>query len=747
MTIKKFFNSFWESRIPWWKRKKYRKVLDTTPSVSKGFSSDEPIRNHSQDVFDRWPFARQVADTIRFRQDTTGLVVGIYGVWGDGKSSVLNMLEQRLGKDNNCITIKFNPWYFNSEVALLQGLFGTLAAGIGNKFSSSDKLGKLLIGLGDLLSIASMSVGGVVRLDPGKAVKTFGSRLREKSLEEIRNRVQEILRFEKKKIVVLIDDIDRLDRAEIHTLFKTVKLSADFDYVTYILAFDDALVASALAEHYEGRGFLEKIIQVPLHLPPVDRERLSTEVFSRVEAALEAATIELSRDQATEFGRRFNQGLARGFRTPRQIQLYSNALLFALPLLKGEVHPVDQLLVEGIRVLYPSVYRLIRRNRHLLVRNEYSFMRDDGMKTEREGFLVTATEQMTTLEKKGVGYLLSELFPLLRPGGSGNDKRHFREQRICTDRYFSRFFRYAVPQHSTSDSAISAFLEELPQASEAEIDRNLVELVEKDNSLQVIERLRLHEQELNPSLAAKLIVALAKNSGLLSREALPFFYSAWEQASDLIYWLLRRIGHDDRREQARMILQKHAPLDFAAACFRLMKVQPEESEVKSLFSLEDEKSLGETLSTRIEQAAQREWLFVEFGKWAPFLMHIWISYGAQPSAKEYVENSLRQTPEKVGQYLVAFTNSVVGDRDRHAPFEREEYDRAIFYAEPTVIVAALKMAYRLGHPEGSIEFQGHPVPAKATESQVPSSEIRVAREFLRIHSRLTAENTTVPAEN
>ena len=57
------------------------------------YSSDHPIRSKREDRFNRAPFATHVADTIATRLDPSSIVIGLYGPWGDGKSSTLNLME------------------------------------------------------------------------------------------------------------------------------------------------------------------------------------------------------------------------------------------------------------------------------------------------------------------------------------------------------------------------------------------------------------------------------------------------------------------------------------------------------------------------------------------------------------------------------------------------------------------------------------------------------------------------------
>ena len=94
-----------------------------------------------------------------------------------------------------------------------------------------------------------------------------GSAMSTVSLDQLREQIGSILRQAKKRVVVLIDDIDRLDKSEIQSVFRIVKLTADFDNVSYVLAFDEEMVAASLGERYSanaaeyrtaGTKFLEK---------------------------------------------------------------------------------------------------------------------------------------------------------------------------------------------------------------------------------------------------------------------------------------------------------------------------------------------------------------------------------------------------------------------------------------------------------------------------------------------------------
>lgn len=298
---------------------------DMTESAESGheenaYLPDQPIRKKGEDRFGRGLYASRVALTIARRKDPSSIVIGLYAPWGEGKTSVLHLVEEALAEQPHVIPVWFNPWMFGVQEDLVRGLFSAIASALKRDLKrAGERAGEALQKYGRYVSaFGSLAL----KSDLGGGVADLGKELSTVSLEEERDRVTAILREEGKRMVVFMDDIDRLDKAEVQAVFKLVKLTADLEQITYLMAFDDELVASSLQERYgsgdplAGRRFLEKIVQVPLRLPRVPEKTLRVYSLSTVEQALNDARVYLTEEQVEDFVHAYDDVTPKSRSTP-----------------------------------------------------------------------------------------------------------------------------------------------------------------------------------------------------------------------------------------------------------------------------------------------------------------------------------------------------------------------------------------------------------------------------------------------
>ena len=135
------------------------------PTTAKEqYTEDAPIESSGEDRFNRWPFAERIAQVIVKRTDPASIVLGIYGPWGDGKTSVLNMIAQALEGNDAVVSIKFNPWHFEDEEHLIRAFFDTLAEALkATPKTKGETIGEFLGKYGGILSLASSNVGAAAK--------------------------------------------------------------------------------------------------------------------------------------------------------------------------------------------------------------------------------------------------------------------------------------------------------------------------------------------------------------------------------------------------------------------------------------------------------------------------------------------------------------------------------------------------------------------------------------------------------
>ena len=123
--------------------------------------SDSPLTDPKLDAFSRWNFAQEVASLIVNYPNESSIAIGIYGAWGEGKTTVINYIEKALKDSSNPICIRFNPWLFRDEALLFRSFFHTLARQLEESFSTPhEELGKLLEKYGNILSYLALNSGG-----------------------------------------------------------------------------------------------------------------------------------------------------------------------------------------------------------------------------------------------------------------------------------------------------------------------------------------------------------------------------------------------------------------------------------------------------------------------------------------------------------------------------------------------------------------------------------------------------------
>ena len=696
------------------------------------YSSDSPISDPSQDQFNRWSFAQRIAKVIANRNDPSSIVIGIYGVWGEGKTSVFNFIEHEISEHEHMVCIRFNPWRFGQEEDMLKNFFYDLATAI----DRSIETGKERVG-GFIKSFVKpvAAVAGY-----GEAVEGVASFFSNADLLELRQRIEKVLEEEKRRVVILIDDIDRLDKNEIHAVFRLVKLTADFKYTAYVLAFDPDMVATALQERYgagnqlAGKAFLEKIIQVPLHLPAVETEDLRSYCFDGLNEAIRLSGIQLTNQDTQTYVNIFVTGIEKKLKTPRQARLYSNILTFSLPILSGEVDPVDLMLIEAVRVFYPDVYQLVRQEPDIFLKERSRYGREETEKEKRKRKIEAVLSNYPNEIADGIKEILFFLFPKLE-GIFGNthyglswEESWQRKQRICSEQYFQRYFTYSIPRGDISDKTISQVISDSAIIPFDEFQRKLSELISQRNAATFIAKLRNRAKECNKEQVRALVKAIASIGHELPNPPAIFkFYNPYAQGAMLINDLIENLEEKAERVcMAQEVMNTSRTVSFAGACLRWFRRDTEERPNPEAFNSEEFRCIAAILAERIGKEFRRnaEMLFSED---LPFLLYIWNGFGEEGHAKSFIEGVIQEKPLVAIHLLKGYLPTAWGANgvSHKSDFEREQYDAVTKIVDPIIIEDAVKKLY----PDQG-EIKNYPY---YSDDDI-AFEKRLAQQFIWIHN-------------
>jgi hypothetical protein len=685
------------------------------------------------------------------------LVVGVYGPWGEGKTSLLHMVEDELTRVREAETLWFNPWYFRGQEALILSFFAQLAAKLEVRLgTAADEFKRVLNKYGGVLSALPLSVYGV---DPGKVMTAVGDRLKGSDLEALKGRLETILDEKHIELVVFMDDIDRLDRTEIHAVLKLVKLAAGFRHVTYVLSFDDDMVAAAVGEAYggdteAGRNFLEKIVQVPLRLPRVDDGTVLHLTLGEVDRALALTRSELPMEQVQEFRRYFDPFFKARPRTLRGGKRYGNALAFALPLLEGEARVGDLLLLEALRAFSPTVYSAIAMQRALLLGREAQEAFGDAQR--RKETSLAAWNALLDLaepdERPALADLLAHLFPRVERFthnthyGSEWDTRWAAEQRVASGDYFDRYFQYSVPPNDVSDVGVQALVEQLATGDVEAAVARFDALLSAGNAARLIRKLRVKEGALDPEVAKTLIRDLVRRGGGLPRPR-TFLGSdvPQVQAVYLLAAAMRRVRAADRYTVAEEVISEPTALGFAVEAFRRIRhIESDGQPTRArIVPAEEESRLRDILRDRLTATARRHPFYLDEGEDNRTLLQAWAWLAGRDQTDPVLRERFVRDPTEAAKVVAALAGqpwSMTTGLPLPPEIEREEYDTVARLVDPAVVVDAMRKAY--GEDLGAAsddEVEGTESLAVQTGT---SLELRLARRFLYLHKKVTETTAT-----
>lgn len=554
--------------------------------------NDKPISAPSDDRFGNHPFAKTLAVSIGKIKAPEGTVIALNGPWGSGKSSAVNLILHHLkdAADKDEIkVINFACWWFRGEEALALAFFRELYAGLGPSLGERfkkvlPKIGARLLRAGSVVAAGADAVGaGGLGSVAGGTMSWLSDLIHaDDTVENLHAELTKVLGEQKKRFLIVIDDIDRLSPDEALLIFRLVKSIGRLPNVIYLLVFDRNLAEAIVSERYpsEGPHYLEKIIQAGFDIPQPRQLDLSQELLRQIDASCGSPP----EDGLVRFMNIFYDVIAPEIRTPRDLIRLMNALAVTWPAVGSEVDRGDFIAVETLRLFRAGVYRALRANKDRLCGANDPYERPGSdLPIEMTALLLGSAD---TKDHDRLRRALMRLFPRLESVwnnlsyGGDSVTRWTRERLLCSTEHFDSYFRFSVGDDVVPREEIETLI---TRASDGEFVkqkfREALTVTRKGGetkAMLLLDELNLHAEKVADDDVAKLLAAIFEVGDELNVESdkAGAFHIADNQLR--IHWLLRRLTFErfalDTRSKVLVDASEKAALswliDFAQSAYR-----------------------------------------------------------------------------------------------------------------------------------------------------------------------------------
>ena len=524
------------------------------------YNSDKPIKTSEQDLLGRTTFSRQLGEAINSYDGKDGLVLGLFGKWGTGKTSILNMVVKEINclsesDDDRPIIVNFSPWNYTDKDNLISLFFRVLKNKLDmDKYEEIRKeIGKALTDYSDALDALSLVplVGSGLAAILKTLAKAQGAELaKDVNIETTKENLEMVLSGINQKIIVIIDDIDRLTNTQIRDIFQLVKQVGNFPNIIYVLSMDRDIVCRALetVHNINGAEYLEKIIQIPFEIPALLKPRLCEIFLTKLEGIVKSISDNTNIDKSY-WSEVFANCIEPYIKTLRDVNRVINTFQFRYKILYEETAFEDMVALTTIEVLEPKLYQWIIRHKDLLCSTySHSFSALSRNKSDYRKSIIDEFEKIGINANTGIKFLTT-LFPVFADDmdehSVGYILSNIRESmRVAQEERFDSYFMFDLGGIPVSRYTINTYINQLnlddliDTITEINNNGNIEYFIDELRSL--VNTIPYDRLELLSSVILNKLYIFSSNSGFFS-------LSVYSKAEFLVYDIMSRFNNENER--------------------------------------------------------------------------------------------------------------------------------------------------------------------------------------------------------
>ena len=521
---------------------------------------DRPVTTFAEDKLDRKPLILSLVE--RLISDGAP-VVALIGAYGDGKTSILHLLESEL-KNRKSIVVRFKASLPGDELTLVSTLFNSIARHLRRRF--------FVHRLGSVLARFARRISGQVPKAPSSLRGMFTGPSQQDDLQEL---TAKLAKLPVHRVVILLDDMDRMQGSELRMLLKIIRAAEDYPKLSFVCAFNKKALVDSLVRHQvidrisvnfastgktmssgtavgqvaaddtrAGYEYLEKFFPVQVPVPKLDDAQIEKEFDARFNQFAKRNGLPMLPDDTAAFNEAFRPLWEPYFLASltnlRKINSYFNALNASFSLVNGEVDLMDFMCIELLRQIEPEIYEQVYKNRSLFYYPEWDILRWDERKialddAKENKAAETAFDQvlgkLDGQERRFAVSLLGEIFPKVnayrgvrrlsssvKPSEVAADKN----KRIHHPDHFTTYFSLHVQEGYVSTQEIDGLIARANEGKKPpEIRTYFINYLRSLIGLKkyrFFEKMVRHHDKLGDTQARALVVSLAREANGLAHD-------------------------------------------------------------------------------------------------------------------------------------------------------------------------------------------------------------------------------------
>lgn len=444
------------------------------------------------DLLHRDIFVDYITSLICSCSPDGNFVFSLNGAWGNGKSTILNLFEAKINSDNSLsdeiiVINDFDPWKYNDNLTLFRGFYDSITKN--KNFNIDYSLYKKFYNIYKVLILGNDNIFNNLDIDLHFTNNTY-------TIDEIKKSISSYIKLTNKKVVFIIDNIDRLNKDQILMIFKTISTLFDFDNFIYLLSFDEERIKKVFKEELNiDPNYLNKIINTSINLPYINSSLLIEIAHNILIKLFEAYDIDYKINTSYED---IFKKLAICFKDIREIKRFSNYISTFMNSKEfiNQINIYDLVIIKLIQFLNPYLYDKIHSNPYFFISEDFSFSPYTDKNYSIEKFNEKSKEFYDEFFIEDIDHIyrdaLSLLFPYIH-NYSINDKIISSEfyyqdyddsiinKNISNGLYFEYYFEFTPNRHNNLLKKVTTFIDEANVTKDIkEIEHNYISLLSSD---------------------------------------------------------------------------------------------------------------------------------------------------------------------------------------------------------------------------------------------------------------------------